>query len=90
MREEIIEILKKSSKALSTIEIAEKLNMTSVNGIKNVIEVLSSLEKDFEVYRSNKDKYMLFENSHLKKGRLSVNKKGFGFLLLDNEDDIYI
>ena len=56
MREEIIEILKKSSKALSTIEIAEKLNMTSVNGIKNVIEVLSSLEKDFEVYRSNKDK----------------------------------
>ena len=90
MREEIIEILKKSSKALSTIEIAEKLNMTSVNGIKNVIEVLSSLEKDFEVYRSNKDKYMLFGNSHLKKGRLSVNKKGFGFLLLDNEDDIYI
>ena len=79
MREEIIEILKKSSKALSTIEIAEKLNMTSVNGIKNVIEVLSSLEKDFEVYRSNKDKYMLFENSHLKKEDYLLIKKDLDF-----------
>lgn len=26
----------------------------------------------------------------LKIGKLSVNKKGFGFLLLDKEDDIYI
>ena len=34
---------------------------------------------------------MLFENSHLKKGRLIVNKKGFGFVNFSNEEkDIYI
>ena len=34
---------------------------------------------------------MLFENSHLLKGRLSVNKKGFGFVTVDGrDDDIYI
>ena len=34
---------------------------------------------------------MLFENSHLLKGRLSVNKKGFGFVIVDGRDeDIYI
>lgn len=90
MKEEIIEILKKSNKALSIMEISDILNMKSVDNIKKVIEILRELEKDFTVYKSNKDKYMLFSNSHLKKGRLSVNKKGFGFLLLDKEDDIYI
>ena len=34
---------------------------------------------------------MLFENSHLLKGRLNVNKKGFGFVIVDGRDeDIYI
>ncbi len=90
MKEEIINVLKESNKALSIIEIADLLNMNNTIGIKKLIEDLSSLENNFSVYRSNKDKYMLFENSHLKKGRLSVNKKGYGFLLLENEDDIYI
>ena len=52
---------------------------------------LRILEEGYTVYRSNKDKYMLFENSHLLKGRLSVNKKGFGFVVVDGRDeDIYI
>lgn len=38
-----------------------------------------------------KTKYLLMKNCPgLKIGKLSVNKKGFGFLLLEKEDDIYI
>ena len=33
---------------------------------------------------------MLFNDSHLLKGRLNVNKKGFGFLIIDNQDDLYV
>ena len=91
MREEILDILKKENKALSIIEISDKIGKKSVNDIKEIINILNKLEEDFTVYKSNKDKYMLFDNSHLKKGRLSVNKKGFGFVILDDgEDDIHI
>ena len=90
MREEIINILKKEDNALSPIEIGERLGKKTVNDLMDIINNLSELEKDLILYKSNKGKYMLFENCHLKKGRLSVNKKGFGFVLVDGEDDIYI
>ena len=85
MREEIIELLGKEKRALSATEICDKLNLNTAGELKKI------LEESYTVYRSNKDKYMLFENSHLLKGRLSVNKKGFGFVIVDGRDeDIYI
>ena len=91
MREEIIELLRKEKKALSATEICDKLNLNTAGELKKLLDDLRILEEGYTVYRSNKDKYMLFENSHLLKGRLSVNKKGFGFVIVDGRDeDIYI
>ena len=91
MREEIIELLGKEKKALSATEICDKLNLNTAGELKKLLDDLRILEEGYTVYRSNKDKYMLFENSHLLKGRLSVNKKGFGFVIVDGRDeDIYI
>ena len=33
---------------------------------------------------------MLFNNSHLRVGSLIVNKKGFGFVVIDGDEDVYI
>ena len=91
MREEIIELLGKEKRALSVTEICDKLNLNTAGELKKLLDDLRILEEGYTVYRSNKDKYMLFENSHLLKGRLSVNKKGFGFVIVDGRDeDIYI
>ena len=91
MREEIIELLGKEKRALSATEICDKLNLNTAGELKKLLDDLRILEEGYTVYRSNKDKYMLFENSHLLKGRLSVNKKGFGFVIVDGRDeDIYI
>ena len=91
MREEIIELLGKEKRALSATEICDKLNLNTAGELKKLLDELRILEEGYTVYRSNKDKYMLFENSHLLKGRLSVNKKGFGFVIVDGRDeDIYI
>ena len=91
MREEIIELLGKEKRALSATEICDKLNLNTAGELKKLLDDLRILEEGYTVYRSNKDKYMLFENSHLLKGRLSVNKKGFGFVVVDGRDeDIYI
>ena len=91
MREEIIELLEKEKRALSASEICDKLSLNTAGELKKLLDDLRILEEGYTVYRSNKDKYMLFENSHLLKGRLSVNKKGFGFVIVDGRDeDIYI
>ena len=52
---------------------------------------LRKLEDEVLVYHTNKDKYMLLEKSHLRKGVIRANKKGFGFVEIENmEDDVYI
>ena len=90
MREEILELLKKEGKAMSIIGIADALNLNTVEGITKITDTLIELQEECLVYLSNKDKYMLFNDSHLLKGRLSVTKKGFGFLILEGQEDFYI
>ena len=42
-------------------------------------------------YSEKKRKYTLFENSHLFKGKLCLNSKGYGFVIVkDRDKDIYI
>ncbi len=91
MKEKIIKILKKSDKALSIYELKDLLSISSIQDIKELNETLTTLENDFIVYHTNKNKYMLLEDSHLLKGIMRINKKGFGFVEIDNrEEDIYV
>ena len=83
--------MKKSDKALSIYELKDLLGISSIQDIKELNETLTALENDFVVYHTNKNKYMLLEDSHLLKGIMRINKKGFGFVEVDNrEEDIYV
>ncbi len=91
MKEKIINLLKTEQKALSIYDIQNKLSLTSLEEIKEMTDTLRVLEDDVIIYHTNKDRYMLLEDSHLKKGVIKVNKKGFGFVIVDDlKDDIYI
>ena len=90
MREDILDLLEKERKAMSATEISDKLNLKTVEGLTNILETLKELEEECLIYRSNKDKFMMFNDSHLLKGRLSVNKRGYGFLVLEGQDDLYV
>ena len=91
MRDDIINILKNSDKAIDIYEIQDLLGIKSIEDTTKLSEELRKLEDEVIIYRSNKNKYMMIEDSHLKKGVMRVNKKGFGFVEVDNlEDDIYI
>lgn len=90
MKDKILEVLSYVD-AISVEELTSKLNISEVNDVKEVMTSLNELENDFTVYKSNKNKYMLFEKSHLYRGILHVTKKGYGFLEADMlDDDIYI
>ena len=91
MKDNIINILKNSDKALSVFEIEDLLGIKDAELTKELIQVLHELEEEVVVYHTNKDKYMMLENSHLRQGIMRANKKGFGFVEVDNmDDDIYI
>ena len=88
MRESILKILEESERSLTVFEIEERLE---TNNLEELLKVLNELEIETLVYHTNKDKYMLFKDSHLLKGVLHSNKKGFGFVDVDDSDvDIYI
>lgn len=87
MREDIIDVLKNSEIPLTEIQIQDRLKDISLD---KLCEELRTLEKCGDVYVTKKGKYTLYENTHLKVGKLSMNKKGFGFVILENEPDIHI
>lgn len=90
MKDRILKLLENSHKALSIEEIDRSLNISSIEQTSDLIDTINKMEKAAEIYRSNKDKYMLFERSQYKKGFLRTNKKGYGFVETGDSEDIYI
>ena len=94
MKEEIKRILNdKTSPSFTIEEIINILDLNTIDEYKKVQEELNAMVKDGSVYYSEKKKkYLLMENSHFLKGRLMLNKKGFGFVILENskQKDVYI
>ena len=91
MRDDIINILKNSDRALDLYELHDMLHINTVEGAKELTDELRKLTDEVVVYHSNKDKYMMLEKSHLRKGVMRTNKKGFGFVEVENmDDDIYV
>lgn len=91
MRDDILNILKNSDKALDLYELHDMLHINTVEGAKELTDELRKLTDEVVVYHSNKDKYMMLEKSHLRKGVMRTNKKGFGFVEVENMyDDIYV
>ncbi len=76
MREDILKIINNSDIALSFQEIYDLMKLKTVDDYKNLAKEINSLEDELLVYRTNKNKYMKFQNSNLKVGKMLATKKG--------------
>lgn len=90
MEERVLQLLKEDNRAFSVYEINDALGLSTVDELKELLNALSVLEDQLKVYRTKKDGYLLFDNSHLKVGRLIANKKGFGFVDIEGDEDVFI
>lgn len=90
MKDRILNVLKKQDKAFTAFELKDILGLDTTEEVKEMFSALNELEGSLEVYHTNKDKYMAFEYSHLKKGKISVSEKGFGFIIMEDEEDIHV
>ena len=91
MKDRILDLLKNVHEAKEAMEINDMLGLKTADEYREVCDSLEELVNEYLIYKTKKNKYILLKNCPaLKIGKLSVNKKGFGFLLLDKEDDLYI
>lgn len=93
MEQEIINILSNQDKpSLSAIEINDELGFTMIEDYKKLEKTLEKMTSQGILYYSEKKKrYLLLKNSHLIKGKLLLNSKGFGFVVIgEGKKDIYI
>ena len=91
MRDNILNVLSNSDRALDIFELQDLLEINTVEDTSKLSDEFRKLEDEVVIYHTNKDKYMLLEKSHLRKGVMRANKKGFGFVEIENmEDDVYI
>ena len=93
LEQEIIEILDNLDRpAMSPIEINDKLGYTTIEDYKVLEKKLEEMtSKGILYYSEKKKRYLLLKNSHLLKGKLLVNPKGFGFVEIgEGKKDIYI
>ena len=91
MRDRIINVLENSDIALTIYEIEDFLDIKEIEDIQLLQDELNFLSLEGIIYHSNKDRYMMLKDSHLKRGIMRANKKGFGFVDIDdNDEDVYI
>lgn len=91
MKDIIIDKLKENT-SLTIMEINDLLGLTSIEEYQSLENALDSLVSDGILYYSEKKKkYLLLENSHLVKGNLILNDKGFGFINIGKDSkDVYV
>lgn len=93
LEQDIISVLDNQDKpAMSSIEINDKLGFSSIEDYKILEKKLDEMtSKGILYYSEKKKRYLLLKNSHLMKGKLLVNPKGFGFVEIgEGKKDIYI
>ena len=91
MKEKIINVMNDKYEALDVIEINDLLELSTPEDLSRLNNFLNELVNDGIVYKTKKNKYILFKNCpNLKSGVISINKKGFGFLIVPDGEDIYI
>ena len=91
MKDDVLEVLKNKYEALDLITINDLLKLETPEELNKLSLVLEELVQELKVHKTKKDKFILLENcKDLKAGKLSINKSGNGYLLLEDEDDLFI
>ena len=91
MKDDILNILKNNDKAMDVIELQDALGLKDSKELEELIKILREMEDEALLYHTKKDKYMLLENSPVRKGIMRVNKKGYGFVAIESlKDDVYV
>ena len=77
MKDKILDALKSVNRPLNMDELYSLLDINTIEDATLFNASLQELEENFEIYHSNKNKYMLFELCNLIKGTLEEKHSNF-------------
>lgn len=80
------------TKPLTVHDLEEVFQMEQSDDFKLLVKSLNELEQSGQLVRTRKNRFGLPEKMNLIRGKLEMNRKGFAFLIPedDNEQDVYI
>lgn len=91
LRNTVLELLGSSQYEAMTIdELVEYLQIEGSDEFKKFVKLMVSLEDEGIVVRSKNDRYDLARDLGYYKGIISIHPKGFGFVEIDEMDDVYV
>lgn len=91
MRNTVLELLGSSHYEAMTIEeLVEYLQIEGTEDFKKFVKLMVALEDEGIVVRSKNDRYDLARDLGFYKGIISIHPKGFGFVEIDDMDDVYV
>lgn len=91
MKNRVYKLIKKLTyKKRNLNGLAKILNLSSSEDFNNLTKALNQLEKDLKVYRDRQGFYHDIDNNNYEIGEIDLKAQGYGFLLLENQADIYI
>ncbi|QGP54932.1 ribonuclease R [Piscirickettsia salmonis] len=88
-REHILALIKGAAAALSRGEIAEQLALRDEESLEALRRRLRAMERDGQLVRK-KEGYYPADKFELVEGRVHAHKDGFGFVCLDDADDVFL
>ncbi|AGM25713.1 ribonuclease R [Spiroplasma syrphidicola EA-1] len=89
MKEKIIRVLKEQKRALSSIEIAEFLQLNNIDETKTLLKTLVEMENEHLILVNNNNSFSYLDPQIYLTGVVLINKKGFGFVRINNQQEEY-
>ena len=90
MEGQILDILKSKKQAMTVYDLNDALNLKTTEDLRELLKTLEEMEKSLKIFKTKKNKYILFSDSHLKVGTYLATKKNFGFVDIEGDEDIFI
>lgn len=93
IKEDVQRYFKESgTRPLSVDELEQKLGYDHSEDFKQLVIALNELEEAGELVRTRKNRFGLPQKMNLIRGKIQMHKKGFAFLIPDDDDhkDVYI
>lgn len=88
MKEKILNLLKQEDYKPMTLKELE--SYFQPENYTEFLKAIVSLEENKEIIRSSKDKYHLPSSLSMFKGKVQMNKKGFAFIMLEDEEEVFV
>src|SRR5690625_5216897 len=93
LQDKILNYFKESgTRPLSVNELEEIFEKNQSDDFKKLVQTLNELEDTGQLVRTRKNRFGLPEKMNLIRGKIEMNKKGFAFLIPEdeNQQDVYI